>query len=75
MLATIVEHTMSKKIIANESKITALKAENPFTPGSKVFKRIEAVRKAKTVEQAKAKGGDAWAVRTAVALKLVKVAA
>lgn len=61
-------------IITNDMTITVVKKENPFTPDTKVFNRAKAVLTAKTVEQAKTKGGDAWIVRYMVQNGYVRVA-
>lgn len=57
------------------AKITVVKKENPFTEGSKVAKRVGAVLKAKTVEEALKKGARTSTVRYCVKHRLVKVAA
>lgn len=62
--------------ISDDARITVIaKAENPFTPGSAVYKRVEAVIKAKTVADALKKGARKSTVKWARDHKIVRVAA
>ena len=62
--------------IPDQAKISLIaKAENPFTPGSAVYKRVEAVIKAKTVADALKKGARKSTVKWARDHKIVRVAA
>jgi hypothetical protein len=64
--------------ITDETKLSVIRgAENPFEKGTSRWKKAQAVLTShgKLFEDAKKKGGDSWAVRQLVELKLVKVAA
>ena len=65
------------KRITNETVLKVVKKENPFTEGTDRYKRAAAVLSShgKPFEVAKKKGGDSWAVRQLVELKLVSVVA
>jgi hypothetical protein len=69
--------TTKQTHITQDMKIAVVKKENPFTEGTKQFKRAAAVLacSGKTVEDARKKGADQWTVRYMVQNKFVKVAA
>lgn len=71
------ETVPARTLITNDLKIVVVKNENPFTEGTKQFKRAAAVlsAKGKTVADAKKRGADTWTVRELVRRKVVKVAA
>lgn len=67
----------TKSIIRDNLTIVVVKKENPFTEGTKQFKRASAVFacKGKTVAEAKKKGADTWTVRELARRKLIRAAA
>jgi hypothetical protein len=58
-----------------DAKIKVVKKDNPFTEGTKVYKRVAAVLASRTVEQALKKGARRSTVHWMKAHRLIQVSA